>query len=194
MKIKKLNKINKKASAPTVAEWIPASILICIILVIYFIFLGMTVLSKGRNSSEVSFSEKDSKLLAAKELIKFLETDIGNNEKMYDLLQKAEVKDGKESERAEIFENKGNDFLKTTFPAEKYSSFMVLIKPDELKAIEEGYKKSSIEGYNIIYYESYTKDSAKLYDIKGRASKSESLSADLNIPGNKILHLFVVIK
>jgi len=58
---------SKKATIGSTLTWVVATFIILLIMVLYFIFLGITVLNKASISNAV-YAVRDSKLLAVEEL------------------------------------------------------------------------------------------------------------------------------
>ncbi|MDP1728715.1 MAG: hypothetical protein Q8L27_00745 [archaeon] len=112
---------NKKSSIGTTLTWIVATFIIIFILILYFVFLGIIYEKNNPENKEIGISYSGVKISAVTFLIDFLKSDSGNGESIYDLLKKAGNNDGKDSEREGLFEEKAENFLKSSFPLDSYA-------------------------------------------------------------------------
>lgn len=191
---------NKHSAAPSTTVWIVATVIILFIMVIYYGFVSATYLRDSAFgflsiSSQADAGIADSKLALTKGLISFLESPVSSeagSETIYDIALKAGEDDGRDSERKDIFNAKALEFLEEEFPRSAYSSYLVIMKSEELSDYSEGYRLSRfIHGYSLKNADSIA-DALKLEESADDATNS--VQTAIPIPRDKLIYLFVMKK
>ena len=105
---------NKKGAIGATLTWIVAIFIILFILIVFLVLVAALGFFKG--GIEIKSEDLgENKLILTQNLFRFLNSPVGNDGTVYDLISKADAVEGQE-ERKEIFEQEAEKFLQESFP------------------------------------------------------------------------------
>ncbi|MEK6885733.1 MAG: hypothetical protein AABX17_02095 [Nanoarchaeota archaeon] len=156
--------LSKHSSEASTIVWIAATFVIILIMMLYFILVSITYADKDKSETSIAITYDNSEVAVTKALVGFLESDVGNGETIYDLVLKADIKDGKEDEREKIFEDKATEFLQKNYALE--DSDITLIKGENKVYFTENNFISDTSGEAGPVFSSSTKISLPILSDK----------------------------